>query len=323
MAMSHTSTRTPLCYYYSSEKSQCLEEIRSSYLHRLGPGQLPSTFPQTNLTSSVPCMLVPHGAYCDSGPLYARAYSWLNAFEFDTALIIGTNHRGVGRSNVSLSPDHWQTPLGIQEIDRDLFDALASALGDETIDREAHRTEHSIENQLPFLKHLRPNVKFVALSFSRLKDLNQAYQIGEQIRKGIQVYQQQTGTKDENESVFFSNVLIGKRLVIIATTDYTHYGPGYGQTHAENLSENEEYARHQDQPILQSILSNHPEELLHIQRTTQNSMCGLWPSIIIMILSKLLNNPSGLWQLLCYNVSSDVLKRGKDVCGFASFVHYC
>lgn len=191
----HVLTRTPLCYYYSSEKSQCLEEIISSYFHRLGPGQLPSTspFPHTNVTSCIPCMLIPHGAYCDSGPLYARAYSWLNAFDFDTALIIGTNHRGLGRSNVSLSPDNWQTPLGIQEIDRDFFQSLVSALGDGTIDREAHRTEHSIENQLPFLKHLRPNAKFVALSFSRLKDLNQANQISEQIRKAIQLYQQQTG----------------------------------------------------------------------------------------------------------------------------------
>ena len=191
--------RTPLCYYYSSEKSQCLQEIVSSYFHQLGPGQLPSTPSFTNLSSIslIPCMLIPHGAYCDSGPLYAHAYLWLNAFEFDTALVIGTNHRGLGLSNVSLSPDNWQTPFGIQEIDRELFDALVSTLGHGTIDREAHRTEHSIENQLPFLKHLRPNVKFVALSFSRLNDLNQGYQICEQIRKAIQLYQQQTSMKND------------------------------------------------------------------------------------------------------------------------------
>lgn len=189
--------RTPLCYYYSSEKSQCLQEITSSYLHQLGPGQLPSKPSFSNRTSLIPCMLIPHGAYCDSGPLYARAYSWLNSFEFDTALVIGTNHRGLGLSNVSLSPDNWQTPLGIQEIDQEFFHTLVSTLGHDTIDREAHRTEHSIENQLPFLKHLRPNVKFVGLSFSRLNDLNQGYQICEQIRKAIQLYQQQTGMKNQ------------------------------------------------------------------------------------------------------------------------------
>ena len=70
-----------------------------------------------------------------------------------------------------------------------------------------------------------------------------------------------------------SNIFVGKRVVIIATTDYTHYGPGYGQTRAENLSE------------------------------------------------KILNNQTGQWQLLSYNVSSEVLKRGKDVCGFASLVY--
>ena len=189
------SIRAPLCYYYSSQRSECLQEIISSYLHRIGPGQLPLELSSANRDdkSFIPCMLVPHGAYCDSGPLYAQAYHWLNSFHFDTALIIGTNHCGAGASNVSLSPDNWQTPLGIQEIDPDLFHALVSMLGEQTIDREAHRTEHSIENQLPFLKHLRPNVKFVALSFSRLHDLNQGYGVCEQIKKAIHVYQQQTG----------------------------------------------------------------------------------------------------------------------------------
>jgi len=250
-------------------------------------------------------MLVPHGAYCDSGPLYAQAYYWINSFMFDTALVIGTNHDGASFSNVSLSPDNWQTPFGIQEIDTDLFNSLVSMLGNQTVDREAHRKEHSIENQIPFLKHLRPQAKFVALSFSRLNDLNQGYQVCEQIKKAINLYRQQTG----------------KRLVIISTTDYTHYGPGYGQTYAQNLSENEEYARHHDKPILQSILSNNPEQLLQTQWTTQNSMCGLWPSLIVMILSKILNNNKGQWKLLCYNVSSEVMKRGKDVCGFASLVY--
>ncbi|CAF4038084.1 unnamed protein product [Rotaria sp. Silwood2] len=300
-------TRASLCYYYSSQKSECLQEIISSYLHRLGPGQLPSELSVTSYDDAtfIPCMLVPHGAYCDSGPLYAQAYYWINSFVFDTALIIGTNHCGMGSSNVSFSPDNWQTPLGVMDIDIDLFNALISVLGIQTIDREAHRKEHSIENQLPFLKHLRSKAKFVALSFSRLNDLNKGYQVCEQIEKAIDIYRQQTG----------------KRLVIISTTDYTHYGPGYGQIRAENLSENEEYARIHDKPILQSILSNDPQQLLQIQWTTQNSMCGLWPSLIIMILSKILNNNKGHWKLLCYNVSSEVMKRGKDVCGFASLVY--
>jgi AmmeMemoRadiSam system protein B len=187
--------RVPLCSYYSSQKSDCLQEIISSYFHRLGPGQLPSELPVINHddTSFIPCMLVPHGAYCDSGPLYAQAYYWINSFIFDTALIIGTNHCGAGLSNVSLSPDNWQTPLGIQEIDIDLFNVLVSELGNQTVDREAHRKEHSIENQIPFLKHLRPKTKFVALSFSRLNHLNKGYQVCEQIHKAINLYRKQTG----------------------------------------------------------------------------------------------------------------------------------
>lgn len=195
------ATRAPLCYYYSSQKSICLQEIISSYLHRLGPGQVPSEgFSSYQSDESfIPCMLVPHGAYCDSGPLYAKAYHWLNSFVFDTVLIIGTNHTGVGISNVSLSPDNWQTPLGVVDIDIDLFNTLVSVIGTNTIDRQAHRNEHSIENQLPFLKHLRSKVKFVALSLSRLNNLNEGYQICEQIKYAINLYRQQTGKNNDSE----------------------------------------------------------------------------------------------------------------------------
>ena len=201
ISMASNLTRPPLCYYYSSQKSECLQEITSSYLHSLGPGQLPSDHPLNSHddVSFIPSMLVPHGAYCDSGPLYAQAYYWINSFVFDTALIIGTNHCGGGSSNISLSPDNWQTPLGVLDIDKDLFNTLVSVLGIETVDREAHRTEHSIENQLPFLKHLRPTAKFVALLFSRLNDLHKGYQVCEQIKTAINLYQQQTGIDNHNK----------------------------------------------------------------------------------------------------------------------------
>ena len=193
-------TRTSLCYYYSSKQTECLQEIIGSYLHPLGPGQLPSELSTTvnDDVSFSSCMLVPHGAYCDSGPLYAQAYYWINAFSFDTALILGTNHCGAGSSAVSLSPDNWQTPLGIVEIDTDLFNTLVSVMGIQTIDREAHRKEHSIENQLPFLKHIRPKAKLVALSFSRLTDLNEGYKVCEQIKTAINLYRQQTGIDSED-----------------------------------------------------------------------------------------------------------------------------
>lgn len=119
-----------------------------------------------------------------------------------------------------------------------------------------------------------------------------------------------------------NQLFLGKRLAIISTTDYTHYGPDYGQIQANNLSENEAYARIHDKPILEAILLNDPAQLLQIQWQTQNSMCGLWPSLIIMILSKMLNNNEGAWKLLCYNVSSEVMERGNGVCGFASLVYF-
>ncbi|CAF2103652.1 unnamed protein product [Rotaria magnacalcarata] len=84
-----------------------------------------------------------------------------------------------------------------------------------------------------------------------------------------------------------------KRLIINATIDCNHYGPNYGQNRVGNFFEYEEYARIHDKPILQLTLSNDPKQLLETQWTTQNSMCELWSSLIIMISSKILNNNKG------------------------------
>ena len=73
----------------------------------------------------------------------------------------------------------WQTPLGTVSIDEMLAAALLQADPELTEDSEAHRGEHSLEVELPFLQYL-TEFRFVPLCLSHV-----SYETCERLGKAI------------------------------------------------------------------------------------------------------------------------------------------
>ncbi len=100
-------------------------------------------------------LIVPHAGYVYSGPVAASAY------------VLLTGARGIVSRVVLLGPAHrvyltglalpealaFRTPLGEVPVDRDLMKRVAG-LPQVSVNGEAHRLEHSLEVQLPFLQVL-------------------------------------------------------------------------------------------------------------------------------------------------------------------------
>jgi len=84
----------------------------------------------------------PHAGFIYSGPVAGAVFS---AIKFtDTFIIIGPNHRGMGKPLSITTGGSWKTPLGEVQIDSGLAKAmLASSAGLEE-DTLAHRYEHSL-----------------------------------------------------------------------------------------------------------------------------------------------------------------------------------
>ena len=79
-------------------------------------------------------------------------------------VILGPNHTGRGVPLSIMSEGRWRTPLGEVAIDADLAHQLMRACPLLEADTAAHRTEHAIEVELPFLQLTRPDVKFVPIA---------------------------------------------------------------------------------------------------------------------------------------------------------------
>src|ERR1700726_3714826 len=97
----------------------------------------------------------------------------------DRCVILCPNHTGKGRPLAIMASTTWQTPLGEVAADADMGARLLRRFPALQEDSAAHRAEHAIEVQLPFLQTLRPELKIVPIAigtsnFDVLRGLGEA-----------------------------------------------------------------------------------------------------------------------------------------------------
>lgn len=222
--------------------------------------------------------LAPHAGFMFSGEVAGAVYSRIIFPE--TFVILGPNHTGTGHPCAIMTKGKWQTPLGEVEIDSDVAGKILANSKDLKEDERAHSYEHSIEVQLPFLQYLGKDFKFVPICLSHL-DLETCWDMGKAIAKAI---------KEEK-----------KKVVIIASSDLTHYEP-------------QEEANRKDKVALGAVIKLDPEGLLTKVEELRISMCGVIPTCIMLIASKELGATKG--ELVKYMTSGDVIGDYRQVVGY-------
>lgn len=97
-------------------------------------------------------LIVPHAGYIYSGAVAASAYSLLQQSQQNLKIILlGPSHR-VAFDGIALpDADAFETPLGLVKLDENLM-ARCKQLKNVFQNNAAHRDEHSLEVQLPFLQ---------------------------------------------------------------------------------------------------------------------------------------------------------------------------
>jgi AmmeMemoRadiSam system protein B len=149
----------------------------------------------------VTALIAPHAGMMFSGPVGAYAYKAAAASPpYDAAILVGPSHF-VAFDGVALYPDGaFETPLGPVAIAADLGEAIRDACDAVHPFHAAHRREHSLEMQLPFLKRLLPDVPIVPLLMG--------YQITDTIL---------------SLADGLGRIASDKRLLLVGSTDLSHY----------------------------------------------------------------------------------------------------
>ena len=267
--------------FYSATPESLKNQIRGCFLSKLGPNLLPPA--DKKGPRSIVAAVCPHAGYMYSGPTAAHSYYNLAADgKPKRIVIIGPNHTGMGSPVSLMSEGSWKTPLGSVSVDREL--ALRILQKSKTIDdnEEAHLMEHSVEVQLPFLQFIYGDFDFVPLCMM-LQDLRTSVDVGKSIGEAC----------------------AGEDVVIIASSDFTHYEP-------------QEKAAHKDRLAIDAILELDPEKLLTTVRDQNITMCGAGPIASALIAAKKLGAKSA--RLASYSTSGDVVGDYGAVVGYASII---
>lgn len=109
-------------------------------------------------------IVVPHAGYIYSGPVAASAYKLLLPLrdQINTVVLLGPSHRVAFSGLAAPESDVFNTPLGDIKINQQAI-ASISDLPQVLLSDRAHRDEHSLEVQLPFLQQVLDDFTLVPL----------------------------------------------------------------------------------------------------------------------------------------------------------------
>ena len=266
--------------FYPATERALKTKIQETFLHSLGPGRIPPK--ATKMNDRTLGLIVPHAGYDYSGPIAAHSYHALGLSGINhSAIILGPNHTGLGSGVSTILEGEWTTPLGDVPVDTELAERIVEGSGLIDVEEMAHKYEHSIEVQLPFLQFLYPGkFSFVPICMM-LQDLQTSMEIGRAVAKAATDH----------------------RAIVIASSDWTHYEP-------------QEEAMAKDKEALQAAIEMDEHKFQRVIEEKNVSACGYGPVTAMIQAAKILgaNRP----KLLSYHTSGDITGDTGAVVGYAA-----
>ena len=236
---------------------------------------------ESDRVAAIGC-IAPHAGYMFSGHVAGAVYSRLEIPKH--CVILCPNHTGMGVPLAVMTGAAWQTPLGTVAADAELGAVLRRRFPALEEDSAAHRSEHAIEVQLPFLQARRGDLSFVpiAVGTSKFKVLQE---LGEALADTISRQPE--------------------KVLIIASSDMNHY-------------ESDAVTRVKDHKAIERVLALDARGLWEVVMNEDVGMCGFGPAIAMLTAARRLGATSA--ELVKYATSGDVSGDRDQVVGYAGII---
>ncbi len=266
--------------FYNLDKNLLTKEIEASFKHKLGPKKIK--------TEKFRASIVPHDKIHLSGPVAAWVFSKMEKANY---IIIGPNHNQIGSKFAVMREGIWKTPFGEVIVDPKIAQNTIDKTKLIEYDVMAHKEEHAIETQLPFLQYKFGNdfrivPIAIANSFSDMDFVDACALIGKNIAQIIKASKEPWR--------------------IIGTTDLSNGTK-------ENVERN-------DKILLKSFASMKPEKIFDATASINSRFCGYGATIATIAAAKELGAKKT--KLLKYSTSFEVLEDPMAVSGYASLIIY-
>jgi hypothetical protein len=192
-------------------------------------------------------VVVPHAGYIYSGATAGKTFACVELPK--RLVILCPNHTGWGESLSCMASGRWSTPLGEVSVDEELAKALMAEVPGLADDPSAHRREHAIEVQLPFLQVMLGDFRFVPVCVGT-HDYPALEALGLGMARALGA--------------------LGEPSAIVVSSDMNHY---------EDAKTN----RTKDDLALAALEKRDPKGLHSVVLSRHISMCGFAPAVAALV----------------------------------------
>ncbi len=230
--------------WYSGTDSGCRQEIE--YFVK-NSSRMPD--PSCRVVGGI----VPHAGWYYSGNIACDVIRLLSggASSPDVLVIFGT-HLYPDAPFAMMKEGAWQTPLGDIAIHEPLARELSLQVPFELEASDDNVPDNTIEVQLPFVKYFFNRIKILPISAPPSP-------------KSVEM----------GKAVVAAAQKLGLKMIVLGSTDLTHYGPNYGYTPKGRGKDALQWVRDSnDRSVIDAILSMNPERIIQDAREKHNACCA-------------------------------------------------
>ncbi len=228
--------------WYPGNADQCETQINEFLDEGRGAGS------RANLVGGI----VPHAGWFFSGSIAGNIIHTLSrSIQPDVAVVFGM-HMHPGSTPCIYTTGEWETPFGGLRVATDLAGDLAETFPF-SVNREADfLRDNTIELQLPFVKYFCDSVEFIPIG---VPPAPFALELGETIAEIAEKK--------------------GLKLMVIGSTDLTHYGPNYGFMSKGTGPAALDWVRDvNDKKVIEAMVALQPEEVIKQGLGNHNACCS-------------------------------------------------
>ena len=237
------------------------------------------------LEGEIVSLVSPHAGYMYSGQVAAYAYKLIEGKSFESVVVVAPSHHALFKGASLYDRGGFRTPLGVVPVDVELSKKIMEKRKEIQFLPEAHRQEHSLEVQIPFLQIALKSFKLVPIVMEPYWSWETCQYLASAIAETVR----------------------GKKVLLVASTDLSHF---YTYNIAVEL----------DRIFLNHIDRFDAEGLNRDLKGNRTEACGAGPVVTVMLAAKALGANRG--KVLKYLNSGDVTGDRSRVVGYGAAVFY-
>jgi AmmeMemoRadiSam system protein B len=196
--------------------------------------------------------IVPHAGWVYSGAIACNVIKCLSEGASPETMILFGRHLHPSSGSYLMKEGSWATPFGDLEIDEDLGESLSREFSFHIETANRYEQDNTVELQLPLIRYFFPEARILPVG---VPPNTASLRIGEKVAELAES--------------------LGRKIMVLGSTDLTHYGFNYGFT-PKGVGETAVgwVKDEKDKRLVDLIVEMNAEGVIHEALSNHNACCS-------------------------------------------------